>query len=227
LLGKWSLLDAFVISVLVGTVQLGILSEASAEPGIYLYLAAILLSLLATFLLRPLTSSTSDGRDQLRRSGLWLTLPSALVYGLGLSLPLLKIEKGFFWESEFSILLGSRRMFESGEYALAISLLLFVVLVPTLRFVGLVILRARPHSGARAVETLRAIDRWSMLDVFALSMMVVVTKLGAFATVEPRIGMWCVFAAALMSGADSLLLQQSPATDRTAQDGTGATSPSS
>jgi paraquat-inducible protein A len=208
LLGKWSLLDAFVIAVLVGTVQLGILSEARAEPGIWLYLAAIVLSLIATFLMRPLGSVPERLPRKLPAAGLWVTVPSALLYGAGLSLPLIDVEKGWFWENRFSLLEGTAQLFARGELPLAIALIVFVLIVPTVRFVGLVALRLLQGSSSRAIAWLRTIDKWSMVDVFVLAILVVFSKLGALATVEPRIGMWLLFAAAMLSLLDSALLQR-------------------
>lgn len=208
LLAKWSFLDAFVIAIVVGTVQLGILTEATAEPGIYLYLAAILLSLVATFLLRPLLQQHDGRSGRLRRAGLWITVPSAVLYGIGLSLPLLHIESGLFWESGFSLLHGTRRMLDEGEIGLAVSLIVFVVAVPSVRFIGLIALRAVRSDSTRLVRVLRTIDKWSMADVFVLAILVVFSKLGALAAVEPKAGMWCLFVAALLSGTDSILLQR-------------------
>lgn len=208
LLGKWSLLDAFVIAALAGTVQLGMLTEARAEPGVWLYLAAILLSLIGTFLLRPLVRMREKPVHRLPRAGLWVTLPCAVLYGIGLSLPLIDVEKCLFWENRFSLLEGTRQLFERGELPLAIALALFVLIVPTVRFLGLFALRLARRADGRAIVLLRAIDKWSMVDVFVLAILVVVSKLGAIATVTPRAGMWLLFAAAVLSVADSVLLQR-------------------
>jgi paraquat-inducible protein A len=208
LLGKWSLLDAFVIAVLVGTVQLGILTKARAEPGIWLYLAAIVLSLIGTFLLRPLVRMREKAEHHLPATGLWLTVPCAVLYGAGLSLPLIDVEKCWFWENRFSLLEGTTQLFARGELPLAIALVAFVLIVPTVRFVGLFALRLLRRTDSRAIVLLRAIDKWSMVDVFVLAVLVVFSKLGAIATVEPRAGMWLLFAAAVLSVADSVLLQR-------------------
>ena len=208
LLGKWSLLDAFVIAVLVGTVQLGILTQARAEPGIWLYLAAILLSLIGTFLMHPLVRTREKVPRDLPTAGLWLTLPCAALYGAGLSLPLIDVEKGWFWENSFSLLDGTRQLFERGELPLAIARVVFVLIVPTARFAGLVALRVVRGTDSRATVLLRTIDKWSMVDVFVLAILVVVSKLGAIATVQPRVGMWLLFAAAVLSMIDSVLLQR-------------------
>jgi paraquat-inducible protein A len=47
-LGKWSMLDVFVVAVVVVAVKLGIFSKATPEPGIYVFAAAILLSMAVT-----------------------------------------------------------------------------------------------------------------------------------------------------------------------------------
>jgi paraquat-inducible protein A len=208
LLGKWSLLDAFVIAVLAGTVQLGILTEARAEPGIWLYLAAIVLSLIGTFLLHPLVRTREKPVPRMAKAGLWLTVPCAVLYGAGLSLPLIEVEKMLFWENRFSLLEGTGQLFERGELALAIALIVFVLIVPTVRFVGLFALRLVRRTDSRAIVLLRAVDTWSMVDVFVLAVLVVFSKLGAIATVTPRVGMWLLFAAAVLSVADSVLLQR-------------------
>ena len=49
LLGKWSMLDVFIISVFVGAIRLGI-AEATSRPGIYVFAAAIALSMISTVL---------------------------------------------------------------------------------------------------------------------------------------------------------------------------------
>lgn len=215
-LGKWSLLDTFVIAILLGTVQLGMLGDAVVHPGVYAYLAAILLSLLATYLLRRVLHEEGDGdpaRPRPRR--LWVTVPSALLYGTGLSMPLMKVEKGWFWESEFSLLQGIAEMYSQDSVILALTLAVFVVVLPSLRLIGLIALRLMRAPGRDFHRLLRSIDLWSMADVFVLACLVVFSKLGSLAEASPRPGLWCLIAAALLSSLDSLLLHRSrPQDDR-------------
>ncbi|MCK5940955.1 MAG: paraquat-inducible protein A [Planctomycetes bacterium] len=209
-LGKWSLLDAFVIAVLIGTVQLGILSVAVAEPGVYVYLAAIVLSLVATFLLRPLVFDDDEAgeRGATSRLALLLTMPAAVCYGLGMSLPLLSVEKGWWWENRFSLLEGIAQLLRDGDHVLAYTLVLFVVALPTLRFVGLIALRVVRPADARWTRWLRVLDRWSMAEVFVLALLVVLTKLGSLATPEPLAGMWLLLASAGLTAVDSFVLHR-------------------
>jgi paraquat-inducible protein A len=57
--GKWSMLDVFVIAQLVVLLKLGMLADARALPGIYLFAASVLLSMFAT----GLTQSAAEPRQ--------------------------------------------------------------------------------------------------------------------------------------------------------------------
>jgi len=48
ILGKWSMLDVFVVAVIIVSVKLGVLASANAEKGVYFFAASILLAMLAT-----------------------------------------------------------------------------------------------------------------------------------------------------------------------------------
>jgi len=50
LLGKWSMLDVFVVAVIVVAVKLGVLAKAEPRKGIYVFAVAILTSMVVTFL---------------------------------------------------------------------------------------------------------------------------------------------------------------------------------
>ncbi len=209
LLGKWSLLDAFVIAVIVGAVQLGMLSEAVACPGVYLYLGAILLSLIATLLLRPLVRiDAGESPRAMRRKGLVLTVPAAVLYGAGLSLPLLDVEKGWFWSNRFSLLEAIGELFTAGDWGLAAAMLAFVVVLPTVRFLLMIVLRLLRSEDSPYTRALGVIDRLSMGEVFVVALLVVFTKLGSLATPIPLAGMWLLIASAAITAVDSILLHR-------------------
>ena len=48
LLGKWSMLDVFVVAILVVTVKLGAIANITVHVGIYLFTLAVLASMLLT-----------------------------------------------------------------------------------------------------------------------------------------------------------------------------------
>ncbi|HSM31253.1 MAG TPA: paraquat-inducible protein A [Woeseiaceae bacterium] len=63
-LGKWSMLDVFVVATLIGAAQLGILSDVSARDGIYLFMFAIVGSIMLTV---AVTHWLGHGRSVLSR----------------------------------------------------------------------------------------------------------------------------------------------------------------
>jgi uncharacterized paraquat-inducible protein A len=208
-LGRWSMLDVFVIAILIGSVHLGILSSAYAERGIYVFGAGILLSMFATLGVQRLLGGARERIDvrPASRAERWASLVALLLFTLGLFLPLMVVEKFRFWDHEYSVWSASRRMLAEGEYVLGAAVLFFVVLVPLARLFGLVCLRwaRRPERFARAVL---ALEKWAMLDVFGLALLVVVTKIGAVASVETRVGFWILLGAAALSFRDSLALRR-------------------
>ena len=58
-LGKWSMLDVFVVAVLIVTVKLGVLVKATPERGIYFFGTSILLAMVATVLEEQLAKKLS------------------------------------------------------------------------------------------------------------------------------------------------------------------------
>ncbi len=48
ILGKWSMLDVFVASIIIVAVKLGVLASAKAEKGIYFFGMSILLAMIVT-----------------------------------------------------------------------------------------------------------------------------------------------------------------------------------
>jgi paraquat-inducible protein A len=209
LLGRWSMLDVFVIAILIGSVHLGILSEAYAERGIYVFAGGILLSMFSTYGVQRLLH---EPRLRVRvpaasRSERWVSLIALALFALGLFLPLMVVEKFRFWDHEYSVWSASARMLDEGEYVLGAAVLFFVVLLPLARLLGIVLLRWSrvPERLARAVLEL---EKWAMLDVFGLALLVVVAKIGSVASVETRIGFWILLVAAGLSLRDTWTLRR-------------------
>src|SRR2546421_6494702 len=117
-LGKWSMLDVFVVIALVGAIQFGFLAAAAPEIGIYVFSAAILSCMLATFRESRLahgseTVDRSQGPQSL--AALPIAILALLLLGAGLTLPLLEMKKWMFWSRDFSVLGAVADMFGKGQ----------------------------------------------------------------------------------------------------------------
>ena len=207
-LGKWSMLDVFVVSVFVGSVRFGILARATPRYGIYLFSGAVILSMIATFaqlrLVRVHAPSASSGaRPSL--AALPVAALALLFLSAGLALPLMETRKWVFWKEDYSVISGTAALAREGNVLLATGIAVFVVVLPVVALAGqiaLVLLRRSGRPSGPLVRALEVLGKWTMVDVFALGVLVVFTKVGAVADVSPRLGLGCfVLGVVLSSGA--------------------------
>jgi paraquat-inducible protein A len=95
-----------------------------------------------------------------------------------------------------TILSGVVQLFEDRLWPLAIVVLIASIFVPLAKIVGLAVMlvstrrRWKTHllGRARVFRVIGAIGRWSMIDVFALSVLVALVRMGFLANVVPGEG---------------------------------------
>jgi paraquat-inducible protein A len=95
-----------------------------------------------------------------------------------------------------TILSGVVRLFEAGMWPLALLVFFASITVPVLKLGGLSFLllsvqrrwRWRPRQRTMLYRVIDAVGRWSMIDIFMISILVALVKLGSIATVEPGLG---------------------------------------
>jgi len=205
ILGKWSMLDVFVVTVMIGSVQLGIVAEGTVEPGVYVFGAAILLSIAATFVVGRVAGSTGGAAarslPRLQRTSVPVAAAALACLGAGLSLPLMELEKWVFWNRDYSIITATLEMAARGEVVLSIAVFILVILFPTAKLLALLALSLVGVSGnrSRLVRWLILLDNWSMVDVFCLALLVVTVKLGGLVHVTMRHGFWFFTAGVVLS----------------------------
>ncbi len=59
-LGRWSMLDVFVVALLVVTIKLGILADVEVHAGIYFFAASVLASMAASLLMNRLIHNPTE-----------------------------------------------------------------------------------------------------------------------------------------------------------------------
>ena len=215
-LGKWSMLDVFVVGILIVALDLGILSEATPRPGAYVFTVAVLLSMAAT--LRQIRWARVSSKAPPVPARPSAAVPAFAVLALvllaaGLMLPLMEVDKWTFWSHEFSILGGTAEMFRHGHVSMAVMLTVFVIAAPVLQSVaalGVWALGRTRRSRARMLAGLRHAGRWAMADVFALGLVVVLAKIGGVVNVTPRPGMWFFIAGTALGSAVAWRLTAPP-----------------
>ncbi len=128
----------------------------------------------------------------------------------GLSLPLMKVEKMVFWKNEYSVFKGVRSLWEQGQYALALILFFFSIVFPIVKLAALGVIwnvRLAEEQRQAVLRWLGVLGKWSMLDVFAVAILIVLVKLGPLAKVQPQTGLYVFCAAILLSMFTSMYVE--------------------
>jgi paraquat-inducible protein A len=126
----------------------------------------------------------------------------------GLVLPTMHTEKLIFWEDTYSIIDGVIALFRESHFVLGALLFFFSMVFPVIKLVALGLLwfvPVRPETRGTALKWLLILGKWSMLDVFVVAVLIVITQLGGAIEAEARIGIY-LFAAAIVG---SLIASQS------------------
>jgi paraquat-inducible protein A len=130
-----------------------------------------------------------------------LVLASVALY-FGLSTPLIRVEKALFFTNEYSVWSGIVGLWNDRELLLAAVVFFFSFVFPIAKLALLAWIWFAPLAEARRarwVHYLENLGRWSMLDVFAVAILIVATKLGPLASVYPQPGVTWFCAAILLS----------------------------
>jgi paraquat-inducible protein A len=140
-----------------------------------------------------------------RRYGIPVSIAgSAVLLVLGLSLPLLIVEKSVLWrhwKNTYSVFTGIVGLWDAGDHLLALIIFFFSIVFPVAKLTALwVIWAVRLDDRQRwdVLHWLEILGKWSMLDVFIVAIMVVAAKLKSLTTVDPQIGVF-VFGLAIIA----------------------------
>lgn len=207
-LGKWSMLDVYVVIIMAGALQLGILAESVLREGIYVFGGGILLSMVAATLARGVITGDEEEREPdpnlPEKPVLHVPVAAALALGLfaaGVVLPLLHTEKWVFWENQYSLLGAASGMLDGGMTVLGLGFVLFVLVLPLVQQLLVLLLGVLQWTGvgSGAARLLLEVERWAMMDVAALALVVVFIRLGNVTEAQFRIGAWMLVTAALLT----------------------------
>lgn len=130
-----------------------------------------------------------------------LLIAALVLFTVGVTAPLMTLEKLYFFENSVSMLSALKQLFDKGEWLLFTIIGLFSVCLPFIKIISLLAILHIPHQGDSALDKLLSwIERWgkwSMLDVFVVALLLVSVKLGALAKVTVHYGLYA-FAASVV-----------------------------
>jgi len=118
-------------------------------------------------------------------------------------MPMMTVKKLWFWEDRVSIASGLVEMLDKNEFFLFAVILLFSILFPIAKLAGAYILWFHidwygPWA-KRYASLIRALGRWSMLDVFVVALMVVGLNISIITNVQTHVGIYAFTGAVVLS----------------------------
>ncbi|PWQ99094.1 paraquat-inducible protein A [Leucothrix pacifica] len=126
-----------------------------------------------------------------------LLLCSLVALVIGVTAPLLTLQKLYFIENSISLISTIQVLYRDQEWLLFSIISVFSLCVPVIKIVSLLLItnvEYRPGSLLdKSLSLIETLGKWSMLDVFVVALLLVSVKLGALAKVEVHYGLY-VFA---------------------------------
>jgi len=211
LVGRWSMLEVFLVSAIVAGTRLSEWLTVGAGLGLTALVGAVVATRVASRFKAPSSAGEPLGfrAPELRckpradsehrsiaisRCGA-LTVAGFLLYLPANLLPIMtarKLTEG----GPTTILGGVRELFRDGSWVLAVIVFLASVAVPLLKLCVLSVLLIMTARGSpralrertRAYRLIAIVGRWSMLDIFVLSVLVSLVRLGILGYVAPEPG---------------------------------------
>lgn len=137
-----------------------------------------------------------------------LLLPVATFsFALGLTLPLMKLERLYFLEDTPSLLEIVEGLWLDEEPVLALVILLFSILLPATKIVLTHVAALKGGSG-RSLSALSAIGKWSMLDVMLVALVLFAAKTSGLAAASALPGLWFYALATIATAAAANLCRR-------------------
>lgn len=117
----------------------------------------------------------------------FLLLVSAISFGLGISLPLMRFEKLWFFSETPSLITIVSDLWIQGEYLLTLVVAGFSLLFPVLKLAtGF----QAVFSNKKASGWAAALAKWSMMDVLLVAIVVFAAKTSGLANAISQPGLW-------------------------------------
>lgn len=131
---------------------------------------------------------------------------------IGITAPLLTLEKLYFFESRVSLISAVTQLLQKQEWVLFIVIGLFSLCLPFIKIFSLAAILHIPHQNGTFLDRLLSwIERWgkwSMLEVFVVALLLVSVKLGALAKVTVHYGVYTFASSVILTMLASVWIDQ-------------------
>ena len=133
-------------------------------------------------------------------------IAAAALYAPANFLPIMTYTR-YARSNDYTILGGVQELLTAGQWPLALLVFVASVCVPVLKIIGLLVLLISTHRGAPGYlrdrtylyRIIEVIGRWSMIDIFMVSILTALVQMGQLANVIPRAGAVCFAAVVVLT----------------------------
>jgi paraquat-inducible protein A len=136
-----------------------------------------------------------------------LSLAATFCFALGITLPLVEVQRLYFLSDRPSLIDVVAELFAEGEVLLSLVIALFSLLFPAAKLVAMQ-LAALGADLPRGVAWLKLVSRWSMLDVLLVALVIFAAKTSGIATAIGLPGLWFFTASVLLTAGASALAER-------------------
>ena len=132
---------------------------------------------------------------------------ASVFFALGITLPLLHMERLFFLSDEPSLVDMVASLWSGGDVGLALIIIAFSIVAPAAKLM-LLHVAAAGGAGAQLPRWFHALANWSMLDVVLVALVVFAAKTSGLATAVTKPGLWFFAASVAMTAIASRLVDR-------------------
>ncbi len=128
-------------------------------------------------------------------------LVAGLSLGLGLTLPIIRMDRLYVFTQTPSILDLISGLWSDGEWLLSGLIALFSVIFPVLKLIVLMARESAPNAAAGWLgRMLPHLSKWSMIDVMLVAIAIFAAKSSGLAAAVAQPGLWFYAASAVIVG---------------------------
>jgi len=167
--------------------------------------------------MRAKTLESYVGKAHLQPMFVWLLafflMSGALSFAAGILLPLLVLEKLYFFTETPSLLQIVAGLWQNGDVFLSLMVGAFSLIFPIAKLFVLFLEAIGRYSQngqvSKAFRHISMVGRWSMMDVLLVAIVIFAAKTSGFATATTQLGLWFYAYAVLASAASAALIKRS------------------
>jgi len=144
-----------------------------------------------------------------------LLLTSAVSFGLGIILPIIRFEKLYFFNETPSLLSLFTGLWQEGSIFVALAILVFSIIFPLTKLSIVFISAIAPSSNLAHSPITRfagILSKWSMMDVLLVALVIFAAKSSGLASAFAQPGIWFYGASAITGAVAAGLLKKDAGT---------------